>query len=193
MKNLLVLGLLVLGLSSCGQSLDTTSSVDNKGEDVTTETNYNRLEDIQDCLNGDREACKRAKSEGFTNAPLFLEDLAEANGVKIDDWFYELHHADEDVVIFRLHRTFNNFQGSYHLENRVDIKFYSDYSVDIVPTWKYTFQANWEWKSLLATQVPSTSQTFLDTFTILPDSALEWKSHDSNSVHVETIGNVDVK
>ena len=184
---LLLLALLV----SCGQSLDTTTFSDDGGDEHNTGTNYNKIKDIEDCLNGDREACGRARSEGFKNIPLFIEDLAEATSISIDGISYPFLEANTNRTIFRLSKTKYNYGGgTYHLNIIVDIQIYDDYSVDIVPKYKWHFQTEWTLLSDVIT--PSTNPTFLDVFNFRPANNLEWKSHDSNSIHIETIGNAEV-
>ena len=183
---ILLLAFLLVG---CGQSLDTTTFADNEGDEHNTETNYNKIKDIEDCLNGDRPACKRAVSQGFLNVPLFIEDLAEANSIIIDGQTYGRLTANDERVIFRRSKTHYSYNGgNYHMATIVDVQIFNDNSVDIVPKWKYTFQTNWKFLELQ----PGTDASFKSKFSLLPDTNLEWKSHDSRSIHIELIGNVDV-
>ena len=187
MKKLLpIIGLLLL--VSCGQSLDTTSHTDGD-EEITTETNYNRIEDIQDCLNGDREACTRAINEGFSNAPLFYEDLETSASIEVEGILYERVETTDEFVRYSNFKTVYNYNGgTYHANLRVDIVVYPDYSLDVKSYWKYNFWTNYE---LLVVE-PGTSQVFLNHFTHLPESNLEWSSQDSKKIHVELLGNVKV-
>ena len=191
-KLLPIIGLLLM--VGCGQSLDTTINTSGD-EEVTTETNFNRLEDIQDCLNGDKGACDRAKSEGFTNAPLFLEDLKEINELVVTNEdgvtkSYSRHYIGDDVVVFtHISVGYKDTPNSTRIyTTRTHIIIHDDYSADVETDYRWTQNGNTSgWTSW-----GTFNSTFNNAFHMLSDSNLEWKSHDSESLHIERIGNVEV-
>ena len=132
MKKLLILGLLVLGLSGCGQSLDTTSHTNDDGDDVTVETNHNRLEDIQDCLEGLRESCMRAFKEGFTGFPLHMEDLKKTTLIQFRDLTFLRHKTGIDSVTYKV--SLPKIKLSWYHKVHVYVKLWDDKGAEIWAT-----------------------------------------------------------
>ena len=188
---LLFLALLV----SCGQSLDSTTFSDTNDEEHNTGTNYNKIKDIEDCLNGDKPACERAKSEGYTNVPIFLEDLKLIDELVVTNEdgvtkSYSRHYIADTLVVFTYitvgYKSTPNSTRTYNA--RTHIIIHEDYSADIVTDYNWSqngFTSGWsDWGIH--------NSTFNDAFHMLSDSNLEWKSHDSESIHIERIGNIEV-
>ena len=177
---ILLLAFLLVG---CGQSLDTTSYADKEGEEHNTETNYNKIKDIEDCLNGDREACGRAVAEGFTSAPFFFEDLQEANSITLDGYRFNYLSSGNGFARFKKEYTMNNYGGgTYHMKIKHIITINDDYTADIAAWWKFTFQNNWTLENLQA----GTSPTFVAAFQgFVNEIGLEWSAFDQSHFYLE--------
>ena len=190
MKFLRLLGLVML--VGCGQSLDTVKFTDKNEEEHNTGTNYNKIKDIEDCLNGDREACKRAIEAGFTNAPFHFDDLSEANSITIDGYRFNYMSTGNGVVRFKkVYDIVNYGGGTYTARFKHIINVNSDNTIDIEAYFKYTFQAHYTLEDLQ----PGSSQLFRDSFQgFVNESGIEWYAHDRTHFYIAGISQaVEVK
>ena len=175
-------------LASCGQSLDTTSHSDQVGEQVDAGTNYNRIEDIQDCLNGDSEACDRAAAAGFTNIPISFNILVgDIKRITYRDMSLEYESDTIDSVTFS-----GDFTVTHN--NR-------DYTVTVYTTLNDEFEA-WTdvringigMNNVQASFPAGTDQGWVSQFNgwneILDSGTVEWVAIDSDELY---IANVKVK
>ena len=132
MKKLLtIMGLMLL--VGCGQSLDTTSLKDkDTDEDVTTETLYNHVKNVEDCLEGNRPACKRAFKKGFTGFPLYMEDLKKTTLIQFRDLTFLRHKTGIDSVTYKV--SLPKIKLSWYHKVHVYVKLWDDKGAEIWAT-----------------------------------------------------------
>ena len=194
LTKLLALGLLVAGLSSCGVDSTRYEQEGNNGqvEEVTTGTNKNELDelakkvaDIAACLEFDQEACKRAESQGFDNAPLFFEDIQDAQSISFDGMtFNKINDGDGWVKFERIYlETNSNLLGgsSRDMKIKQHIIISDDYTVETRAWYKWvqgTIYFSWTASSEIQT---GTSSWLVDLFNgIVHETGIEWQTIDAN-------------
>ena len=197
MKKLFILGLLVLGLSSCG-SVDSESlqecinGNEDMCKDITTETNKEDIIDLQAkldaidaCKDGDQMACSTAASYGFTNAPIFYDDLSskETMTTKTGETFERITENSFEYV---KNHPFGSL-GTRLLVIRLTITFDDDYSAETTAEYKQISVSNGSditsWTKIYVT--PG-NETFANKFKgFVTEGGLEWLSLDAKSVYLE--------
>ena len=199
MKNLtklLALGLLVVGLSSCGVDSTKFEETDT-GEEVTTQTNKNDIddlaeqflklqEDIDSCEKDlNHTACERAESQGYENAPLFFDDIQNAQSISFDGMSFNKINEDTSWVKFeRVYlETNSNLLGgnSRDMKIKQHVIIYDDNSVETRAWYKWhqgTIQFSWTASSEIQ---PGTPSWLVDLFNgIVHETGIEWQTIDAN-------------
>ena len=182
LNKLLLLGLLVAGLSSCGVD-NTRFEETDTGEEVTLETVYNKVLDIEKCLNFDIEACNRAEASegGFTSSPFFFEDLLDAETIEFKGMTFTKVEisADESAVKFESINTYSVTQNSRDIMIKQKLIVRDDFTVDTQASWKFDGNGfSWDHDN------PPTgaSQWFVDLFEgIFNETGIEWQSISRNN------------
>ena len=139
LNKLLLLGLLVAGLSSCGVD-NTRFEETDTGEEVTLETVYNKVLDIEKCLNFDIEACNRAEASegGFTSSPFFFEDLLDADTIEFKGMtFTKVDVSDDETAVkFETKNTYDVAGSSRDMVLKQKLIIRDDFTVDTQASWK---------------------------------------------------------
>ena len=196
LNKLLLLGLLVAGLSSCGVD-NTRFEETDTGEEVTLETVYNKVLDIEKCLNFDIEACNRAEASegGFTSSPFFFEDLLDADTIEFKGMtFTKVDVSDDETAVkFETKNTYDVAGSSRDMVLKQKLIIRDDFTVDTQASWKWqegTIYFAWQHDN------PSsgTSQWFIDLFKgIINETGIEWQSISRNNFWIDNNKAVVVK
>ena len=181
LTKLLALGLLVAGLSSCGVD-NTRFEETDTGEEVTLETVYNKVLDIEKCLNFDIEACNRAEASegGFTSSPFFFEDLLDADTIEFKGMTFTKVDVsdDESAVKFESINTYSVTQNARDIIIKQKLIIRDNFSVDTQASWKFAGNGfSWDHSN----PQNGTPQWFVDLYDgIFNETGIEWQSISRN-------------